>query len=60
METALSIKKVGRKLKVKYRGTESPMAGLEGHLLDAILRRSALHQPVSCAEGLEFSNSSIE
>jgi ssDNA-binding Zn-finger/Zn-ribbon topoisomerase 1 len=28
METALSIKRVGRKLKVKHRGTESPMAGI--------------------------------
>jgi hypothetical protein len=36
------------------------MAGIEGHLLAAILRRAALRQPVSCAEGLEFENSLIE
>jgi hypothetical protein len=52
METALSRNRVGRKLKVKHRGTESPMTGIEGHLLAAILRRAALRQPVSCAEGL--------
>jgi hypothetical protein len=33
METALSRNRVGRKLKVKHRGTESPMAGIEGHLI---------------------------
>jgi hypothetical protein len=60
METALSRNKVGRKLKVKHRGTNSPMAGIEGHLLAAILRRAALRQPVSCAEGLELANSLIE
>jgi hypothetical protein len=54
METALSRNRVGRKLKVKHRGTESPMAGIEGHFLAAILDRAALRQPVSCAEGLEL------
>jgi hypothetical protein len=38
METSLSITKVVRKLKVKHRGTESPMIGIEAHLLAAILR----------------------
>jgi hypothetical protein len=60
METTLSRNRVGRKLKVKYRDTESPMVGIEGHLLAAILRRAALRQPVSCAEGLELANSLIE
>jgi hypothetical protein len=60
METALSRNKVGRKLKVYHHGTESPMAGIEGHLLAVILRRAALHQPVSCAEGLGLANSLIE
>jgi hypothetical protein len=52
METALSRNKVARKSKVKHCGTESPMPDIEGHLLATILRRAALHQPVSCAEGL--------
>jgi hypothetical protein len=60
METVLSRNRVGRKLKVKHRATESPMAGIEGHLLAAILCRAALRQPVSCAEGLEVANSLIE
>jgi hypothetical protein len=60
MEKALSRNRFGRKLKVKHRGTESPMAGIEGHLLAAILRRAALRQPVSCAEGLELANFMIE
>jgi hypothetical protein len=60
MATALSRNKVGRKLKVKHRGTESPMAGIKGHLLAAILCRAALRQPISCAEGLELENSLIE
>jgi hypothetical protein len=52
--------KVGRKLKLKHCGTESPMAGTEGHLLAAILRSATLHPPVSCAKGLELANSLIE
>jgi hypothetical protein len=60
MATALSRKKFGRKLKVKHCGTESPMTGIEGHSLATTLRRAALHQPVSCAEGLELANSLIE
>jgi hypothetical protein len=36
------------------------MAGIEAHLLAAILRRAALRQPVSCAEGLVLANSLIE
>jgi hypothetical protein len=52
--------KVGRKLKVKHHGTESPMTGIERHLLAAILRRATLHQPLSCAEGLELANYLIE
>jgi hypothetical protein len=60
MQTALSRNRVGRKFKVNHRGTESPMAGIEWHLLAAILRRAALRQPVSCAEGLELDNSTIE
>jgi hypothetical protein len=52
--------KVGIKLKVTHRGTTSPMVGIEGHLSAAILRRAALSQPVSCAEGLELANSMIE
>jgi hypothetical protein len=59
METALSRNIVWRKLKVNHRGTESPMADIEGHLLAAILCRAALRQPVSCAEGLELANSLI-
>jgi hypothetical protein len=60
IETALSRNRVGRKLKVNHRGTESPMAGIEGHLLAAIICRAALRQPVSCAEGLKLANSLIE
>jgi hypothetical protein len=56
----LSRNKVGRKLKVNHRGTTSPMAGIEGHLLAVIIRRAALRQPVYCAEGLELANSVIE
>jgi hypothetical protein len=48
METALSRTNAGRKLKVKHRGTHSPMIGMEAHLLAAILRRAELHQPVTC------------
>jgi hypothetical protein len=60
IETALSRTKVGRKLKVNHRFTDSPMIGIEFHLLAAILRRAALRQPVSCGEGLELANSMIE
>jgi hypothetical protein len=60
IETALSRNKVGRKLKVRNCSTQSPMAGIEGHLLAAILRRAAFHQPVYCAEGLELANSMIK
>jgi hypothetical protein len=60
METVFSINKVGRKLKVRHWGTTSPMVGIEGHLLAAILRQDALLQPVYCAEGLELVNSMIE
>jgi hypothetical protein len=60
MEKALSRTKVGRKLKVNHRGTDSPMIGIEAHLLAAILRLAALCQPVYCGEGLELANSMIE
>jgi hypothetical protein len=59
IKTALSRTKVGRKLKVNHRGPDSPMIGIEAHLLAAILRRAALHQPVYCGEGLELANSMI-
>jgi hypothetical protein len=36
------------------------MVGIKAHLLGIILRRAALRQPVSCAEGLELANSLIE
>jgi hypothetical protein len=48
------------KLKVNHRGTQSPIAGTKGHLLAAILRRTALRQPVYCAEGLELAKSMIK
>jgi hypothetical protein len=60
IETVFSRKKVGRKLKVRHLGTTSPMSGIEGHLLAAILCRAALRQPVYCAEGMELANSMIE
>jgi hypothetical protein len=60
METALSRMKVGRKLKVNHRGKESPMIGIEAHLLASILRYSSLLHPVSCGEGLELANSMIK
>jgi hypothetical protein len=59
-ETALNITKVGRKLKVNHRGTDSPLIGIEAHLLADILRRAALRQPVYCGEGLELDNLMIE
>jgi hypothetical protein len=36
------------------------MTGIKSHFLAAILRRAALRQPVSCAEGLALTNSPIE
>jgi hypothetical protein len=36
------------------------MVAIETHLLGIILRCAALRQPVSCAEGLELTNSLIE
>jgi hypothetical protein len=45
---------------VKHRGTTLPLSGIEGHLVAVILGRAELHQPVSCAEGLELANSMIE
>jgi hypothetical protein len=36
------------------------MIGMESHLLVAILRRSALSQPVTCGEGFVLANSMIE
>jgi hypothetical protein len=55
IETTIIRTKVGRKLKVNHRGTDSPMIGIEAHLLAVILRRAVLHQPVSCSEGLELT-----
>jgi hypothetical protein len=52
--------KEGHKLKVEQRGAVSPMSGIEADLLGIILRRVALRQPVSCAEGLELANSLID
>jgi hypothetical protein len=60
METALSKTNFGRKLKVKHRGTQSPMIDMEAHLLAAILRRAALRQPVTCGEGRVLANSTSE
>jgi hypothetical protein len=60
MQKSLSRNRVGRKLKVKHCGTKSPMAGIEGHLIAAIIGRAAIRQPVSCAEGLQLANSMIE
>jgi hypothetical protein len=60
MEMSLSRTKVGHKLKVNHRCTDSPMIGIEEHLLAAILRQAALRQPVYCGEGLELTNSMIE
>jgi hypothetical protein len=60
IKTALSRNKNGCTLKVKHRGTILPTAGIEGHLLAAILCRTALHQTVSCAKGLELANCMIE
>jgi hypothetical protein len=47
-------------LKIKHRGTKSPMAGIEGHSLAVVLRREALRQPVYCTEGLELKNYMIK
>jgi hypothetical protein len=60
MRKILSRIEPGRKLRVKRRGTNSPMAVIEAHLLAAILCRAALHRPVSCAEGLALANSLIQ
>jgi hypothetical protein len=60
METALSRTKARRKLNVNHRCIESPMTVIEAHLLASILRRTALRQPVSCGEGFELANSTIE
>jgi hypothetical protein len=38
IKTVFSRNKVGRKLKVRHCGKTSPMVGIEGHLLAAILR----------------------
>jgi hypothetical protein len=46
IKTRSSRTKLGWKLKVKHRGTNSHMAGIEAHLLASILRRAALLQPV--------------
>jgi CO dehydrogenase nickel-insertion accessory protein CooC1 len=56
IETAISRTKVGRKLKVNHRGTDSAMINIEAHLLAVIVRRAALLQPVSYGEGLELAN----
>jgi hypothetical protein len=60
MKKRLSRTKPGRKSKVKHKGTNSPMNGIEAHLLADILRCVALRQPVSCTEGLALANSLIE
>jgi hypothetical protein len=38
IKTVFNRNKVGRKVKVRHRGTISPMVGIEGHLLAAIIR----------------------
>jgi hypothetical protein len=60
IETVFSRNKVGQKLKVKHPGKTSPMSGINGHLLAAILHRAALRQPIDYAEGLQLANSLIE
>jgi hypothetical protein len=60
MKTKLSRTKPDIKLWVKHRGTNSPMAGIEAHLLDAILRCVLICQHVLCAEGLALANSLID
>jgi hypothetical protein len=60
VKTIFSRTKPGWKLRVKHRGTNSPVAGIEAHLLAAILRCTTIRQPVSCAEGLALANSLIE
>jgi hypothetical protein len=47
-------------LRVKHRGTNSPVAGREAHLLSAILQCAALHPPMQCVEGLTLANSLID
>jgi hypothetical protein len=60
METVLCRTKVGQKLKVKHRGIDSPMLGIEAHLLASIPRRASLRQPVTCGEGSVLANSMLE
>jgi hypothetical protein len=52
----LSRTKPGRKLRIKHRGTNSPVVGIEGHLFADILRCATIRQPVSCAKGLTLAN----
>jgi hypothetical protein len=55
MNTILSRTKPGRTLKVKHRGMNSPMVGIEAHFLAAILRCDTLCQPVAYVEGLTLA-----
>jgi hypothetical protein len=60
MKTILSRMNPNIKLRVKHRDMDSPMTGIETHLLVAILRLVDLHQPVSCVEGLPLASSLID
>jgi hypothetical protein len=60
MKKIFSRTKPARKLRVKHRGRNSPMTGIEALLLANILRHDALRQPVSCSEGLVLANSLID
>jgi hypothetical protein len=60
VKTILNRTKPGQKLIVKHRGTNSPDAGTDAHLLADILRRAVIRQPVYCAEGLALANSFID
>ena len=48
------------KLFVEHRGTPTPMAPLEPALLEIVIQRSKMNQPLTVTEGLQLVNSMIK
>ena len=45
---------------VEHRGTPTPMAPLEPALLEIVIQRSKMNQPLTVTEGLQLANSMIK
>ena len=48
------------KIAVSHRGTESPMSAVEPALLEIVIQRGKMNQPLTVQEGLQLANSMIK